>query len=294
MFGQFIHELVGPMLPAQLPGVHAVHAVDAAGVHPLLLAIGSERYVPYQAERRPRELLTQANAILGQGQLSLAKFLLIAAHDDDPRLDIQQVEPFLRHVLARVDWQRDLHFQTCTTIDTLDYSGTALNEGSKLVVAAAGEPRRTLPASLDEPLSLPESLGFGRPRVAMPGVLVVQGPAYQPEADGRDRAVERFCGTLTAADPLNRFPLVVVADDSDFTAGGLNALVWTTFTRSNPARDVYGIEPFMVDKHWGCHGSLVIDARAKPHHAPPLIEDPEVTRRVEALAAPGRPLHGIL
>ncbi|MGH7139292.1 MAG: UbiD family decarboxylase, partial [Pirellulales bacterium] len=46
-FGQFIHELTGPVIPAVLPGVRAVHAVDAAGVHPLLLAIGSERYVPY-------------------------------------------------------------------------------------------------------------------------------------------------------------------------------------------------------------------------------------------------------
>ncbi len=80
-FGQFIHELTGPVVPTLIPGVDAVHAVDAAGVHPLLLAIGSERYVPYEAVRQPRELLTQANAILGQGQMSLAKYLLIAARE---------------------------------------------------------------------------------------------------------------------------------------------------------------------------------------------------------------------
>ena len=68
------------------PGVRAVHAVDAAGVHPLLLAIGSERYTPYLQSPAPQELLTQASAILGQGQLSLAKYLLIAAHDDDPQI----------------------------------------------------------------------------------------------------------------------------------------------------------------------------------------------------------------
>src|SRR5206468_1537755 len=102
--------------------------------HPLLLAIGSERYVPYGDRSRPQELLTQANAILGQGQMSLAKYLWIVNGDDEPRLDAGDIERFFQHALARVDWRRDLHFQTCTTIDTLDYSGGALNEGSKLVI----------------------------------------------------------------------------------------------------------------------------------------------------------------
>jgi len=74
----------------------------------------------------------------------------------------------------------------------------------------------------------------------------------------------------------------VVADDSEFAARTLSNFLWTTFTRSNPAADIYGIESSVVDKHWGCQGALVIDARAKPHHAPPLVEDPEVTRRVDA------------
>src|SRR5215208_6791657 len=134
-FGELIHELTGPVIPTVIPGVHAVHAVDAAGVHPLLLAVGSERYVPYAAERRPQELLTQANAILGQGQLSLAKYLLIVAKEDDPDLDIHDIPAFFRHMLERFDPTRDLHFQTQTTIDTLDYSaGMGLNAGSKLVI----------------------------------------------------------------------------------------------------------------------------------------------------------------
>ncbi|MCR9202258.1 MAG: UbiD family decarboxylase, partial [Planctomycetaceae bacterium] len=137
VFGELIHELTGPAIPTVLPGVHAVHAVDESGVHPLLLAIGSERYVPYASDRQPQELLTNANAILGQGQLSLAKYLIMAAHEDNPQLDIHDVSAFFQHVLERIDLTRDLHFQTCTTIDTLDYTGTGLNEGSKLVIAAA-------------------------------------------------------------------------------------------------------------------------------------------------------------
>jgi 4-hydroxy-3-polyprenylbenzoate decarboxylase len=294
MFGALIHELVEPVVPGTVAGVRAVHAVEAAGVHPLLLAVGSERYVPYAGRHRPRELLTQSNALLGQGQLSLAKYLFIVAGEDNPGLDVRNVRDFFRHVLERVDWRRDLHFQTCTTIDTLDYSGDGLNQGSKVVVAAAGPPLRTLPVALDSRLALPEMLGFHRPMVFLPGILVVEGPAWRSEPGGPDRAVERFCLALNRREAINNFPLVVVVDQSDFAARSLDNFLWITFTRSNPATDIYGIESFMRDKHWGCVGSLVIDARVKPQHAPPLIEDPQVTRRVDALAARGGPLHGIL
>ena len=92
---------------------------------------------------------------------------------------------------------------------------------------------------------------------------------------------------------INAFPLVVLVDDSEFAARNLNNFLWVTFTRSNPAVDIDGIGAEAVHKHWGCRGSLVIDARTKPQHAPPLIEDPAVSRRVDALAAAGGPLHGL-
>jgi 4-hydroxy-3-polyprenylbenzoate decarboxylase len=84
--------------------------------------------------------------------------------------------------------------------------------------------------------------------------------------------------------------LIVIVDDSQFTAQSLNNFLWVVFTRSNPAADITGVGAEMVDKHWGCRGSLIIDARIKPHHAPPLIEDPAVTKRVDAMAARGGPL----
>jgi 4-hydroxy-3-polyprenylbenzoate decarboxylase len=294
-FGQIIHELTGPIIPTVVPGVHAVHAVDAAGVHPLLLAIGSERYVPYAAVRKPQELFTCANAILGQGQLSLAKYLFIVAREDDPALDIHDVAAFFRHVLARVDWRSDLHFQTRTTIDTLDYSGTALNEGSKVVVAVAGPMRRELPTQFPAGSRLPE--GFSEPRVCLPGILAVQAPRVsnvRQTHEEYDPTLVRFCQGFQAGDPINAFPLIVLVDDSDFTSRSLNNLLWVTFTRSNPAADVLGIAACTHQKHWGCAGALVIDARIKPHHAPPLEEDKDVSRRVDALGAPDRPLHGII
>jgi 4-hydroxy-3-polyprenylbenzoate decarboxylase len=293
-FGRIIHELTGPIIPTVVHGIHTVHAVDAAGVHPLLLAIGSERYVPYAERRKPQELLTSANALLGQGQLSLAKYLLIVAREDDPALDVHDIPAFFRHLLERVDWRNDLHFQTCTTIDTLDYSGRALNEGSKLVVAAAGPPRRRLPTTLPKGMALPD--GFREPRVCLPGILAVQSPRYVGSGEEREyeAGLERFCQRYRPGDPLEAFPLVVLVDDSEFTAKTLNNFLWVTFTRSNPAPDVSGIGGISRQKHWGCDGPLVIDARSKPHHAPPLVEDPEVSRRVDALGGPGKSLHGII
>jgi 4-hydroxy-3-polyprenylbenzoate decarboxylase len=284
-FGKIIHEITGPIIPTVVHGVHAVHAVDAAGVHPLLLAVGSERYAPYASRRRPQELLTSANALLGQGQLSLAKYLLIVAKDDNPDLDVHDIPAFFQHVLERVDWRYDVHFQTHTTIDTLDYSGSGLNEGSKAVIAAAGPKRRVLPAELPAgDLRLPT--GFSDPRVCMPGVLAIQARAGS--------SMDSFCNGFTPVDAINIFPLIVVVDDSAFVARSVDNFLWVTFTRSNPAADAHGIGAAIDQKHWGCAGSLVIDARIKPHHAPPLVEDPDITRRVDALGAPGGPLHGII
>ncbi len=287
VFGQLIHELTGPVIPTVIPGVRAVHAVDAAGVHPLLLAVGSERYVPFDETAQPAELLTQANAILGQGQLSLAKYLWIARDEDDLQLDIHQVDQFLMHILRRVDWSRDLHFQTCTTIDTLDYSGEGLNQGSKVVIAAVGAARRQLPAELPGDLRLP--VGFTDPQVVMPGVLAVRGPAFQ-EAELPKVLDETF----PQGGMVGGFPLMVVVDDSQFTARSLQNFLWVTFTRSNPAADMWGTGAFTRNKHWGCRGSLVIDARVKPHHAPALEEDAVIQRRVDQLGRAGGPLHNVI
>lgn len=293
-FGELIHDLVGPVVPTVLPGVRAVHAVDAAGVHPLLLAIGSERYVPYAERRKPQELLTQACAILGQGQMSLAKFLLIVAQEDDPTLNIHDIAAFLQHLLARVNWSEDLHFLTRTTIDTLDYSGHGFNQGSKLIIAAAGPPRRQLLDHIPPGLSLPA--GFTDANLALPGILVVKAPPFSSyDETGVEQSISKFLSSTISHEHLIRlFPLVILADDALFASQNLNNLLWVVFTRANPAADVHGIDSFTHQKHWGCHGPLLIDARIKPHHAPPLEDDPAVIRRVEALAARGQPLHGLI
>jgi 4-hydroxy-3-polyprenylbenzoate decarboxylase len=289
-FGALIHELTGSAIPQEIPGVHAVHAVDAAGVHPLLFAIGSERYTPFMRERQPQEILTIANHILGKNQLSLAKYLWICSREDDPDLDIHDVPAFMQHILERFDPTRDLHFYTRTTIDTLDYSGTGLNSGSKLAIAAAGGRRRELWRSVPAGLRLPRT--FSSRALVMPGVLAVEGPRFT-SYEQAERDIARLDAELREQ-PLEGLPLIVLCDDAGFVAETVNNFVWVTFTRSNPSHDVHGIGSFIEHKHWGCTGPVVIDARSKPHHAPALEKDPAVERRVDRLAERGGSLYGLI
>ena len=290
-FGALIHEITGAAISKEIPGLKDVNAVDASGVHPLLLAIGSERYTPYINERKPQEILTIANHILGKGQLSLAKYLFIIAGEDNPKLTTHDVADFFTHVLERVEWTRDLHFYTRTTIDTLDYSGSDLNSGSKVVIAAAGNKKRELGTTIPE-LNLPD--GFKNPKIVMPGVLAIQVEKYSG-TNTTEKQIKQLNQQLTTNNQqLNNFPLIIVCDDSDFVSKTLNNFLWVTFTRSNPSHDIFGIDSFTENKHWGCKGSLIIDARIKPHHAPPLIKDPAIEKRVDALGAKGKSLFGII
>jgi len=286
-FGALIHEITGPIISKTMPGLHEVHAVDAAGVHPLLLAVGSERYTPFMKVKHPQELLTTANAVLGFNQMSLAKYLFIIAKEHDRVPKAHNVAEFFQYLLQRIDLSRDLHFQTKTTIDTLDYSGTGFNAGSKLVIAAVGDPIRTLSTEVPT-LQLPD--GFKNPKVVMPGVLAISAPKFT-----QDGAVERLLAALEAQkDALAGFPFVVLTEDSMFVAATLNNFLWVTFTRTNPSHDLRGVGETIEYKHWTCDTSMVFDARIKPHHAPPLVSDPAIEKQVDRLGIKGASLHGII
>jgi 4-hydroxy-3-polyprenylbenzoate decarboxylase len=278
-FGWLIHQLVAPLTSQEFPGVQEIHAVDVAGVHPLLLAIGNERYMPFRT-RKPEEILSQANRILGSGQTSLAKWLWIAATETTaPNLSTKNIPTFLNHILERVDWASDLHFHTNTTMDTLDYSGSGWNAGSKVVVACCGEKRRELATNLPENLQLPA--GFSAPRMILPGILAVKSPKYLDSKSSQIEA-ENFTKAIQLIDNQS-IMMIVLCDDADFVAANPTNFLWVTFTRSNPSHDIHGIGSFTENKHWGCRGALVVDARVKPHHAPELVEDTDSGHRADAI-----------
>jgi 4-hydroxy-3-polyprenylbenzoate decarboxylase len=288
-FGQLIHEITGDAIPQEIPGLKSVHAVDAAGVHPLLLAVGSERYTPYTPTKQPAELLTIANHILGTGQLSLAKFLFITGSDSE-HIDAQDTLSFMTYLLERINLARDVHFYTNTTMDTLDYSGTGINSGSKVVFAAYGDKIRDL--SNEVPTLINGLEGFGNAALAMPGVVCVTAPAYTNGVDAASQM--NALDAQLSNTPLEGIAIIVICDDANFTAQTLNNYLWVTYTRSNPSHDIYGIGSFTQNKHWGCTGPLVIDARIKPHHAPVLIKDEEVEKRVDRLFEKGGSLYSLI
>jgi 4-hydroxy-3-polyprenylbenzoate decarboxylase len=287
LFGKFIHEITKPMVPASLPGVYGVHAVDEAGVHPLCLALGSEAFRPYALpeEREPMELLKTANALLGFNQASLSKYLLIAAKEDDTGLDVNNVPAFFKHVLERVHLDRDLHFQTSTTIDTLDYTGTSLNHGSKVVIAAAGLKCRELRNNQSdlETLALPQR--FKNVTIVMLGVLMIEGPAT---LESNKEAFHELKNALAHWKFRENYPWISIIDEGALNANKaaetgniLSDFLWLTFTRSDPAQDIYGLDETVENKHWKCKAPLIIDARIKPHHQKQLTVPAEITAKAK-------------
>ncbi len=275
-FGNMIHEMTGSAIAKEIPGVHEVHAVDAAGVHPLLLAIGSERYTPYYKEKRPQEILTIANHILGTGQLSLAKFLFIADKSDDENLKTHDEEKFFQHILERIDLSRDIHFQTKTTIDTLDYSGDGLNTGSKVIIACSGDKKRILASQLPDNFELPNEIK--KIKIIRNGILAIE---LIDNIEVKLVDVINSFSNFQILTSLNH-PLLIICDDADFLAADFNNFLWVTFTRCNPSHDIHGINERFENKHWCCD-TLIFDARIKPHHAPMLEKNREIEKRVDEI-----------
>ena len=279
-FGALIHEISGSAIPNEIPGLKEINAVDAAGVHPLLLAVGSERYTPFLINDSPAELLTQANHILGTGQLSLAKYLIISG-DPEKEINCHNIKNFFKHVFERIDLSRDLHFYTKTSIDTLDYSGNDLNQGSKLVMAAYGKQKREL--SLIIPVELNTCEFISKPALMMDGVIAIMLTPFTNYSNAKLEIKKLSDWIEKRKEKFNGIVQIIIYDDFVFkpASDNLNDYVWITYTRSNPCYDIYGVGEKTENKHWSCEGPMIIDARKKPHHAPELKLSAQTEKSIE-------------
>lgn len=274
-FGQLIHSMTGSAVSNEIPGLKEVHAVDAAGVHPLLLAIGSERYTPYLQNKKPAEILTIANHILGTGQLSLAKFVFITA-DDSNQLSTHNVPAYLQFLLERIDLNSDIHFYTKTTMDTLDYSGENLNAGSKVVIAAYGDVKRSLASSVPEEIHQLNA----NAKLVLPGIIALDAALINTKG-----VQEKLKGR--GANLLNELGVVmlILTENPSWMAEEINNFLWACFTRTNPSHDMDGVDSFIDQKHWGANGPLIFDATIKKHHAPPVEKNAAIEKRVDEVLA---------
>jgi 4-hydroxy-3-polyprenylbenzoate decarboxylase len=279
-FGALIHEISGSAIPNEIPGLKEINAVDAAGVHPLLLAVGSERYTPFLINDSPAELLTQANHILGTGQLSLAKYLIISG-DPEKEINCHNIKNFFKHVFERIDLSRDLHFYTKTSIDTLDYSGNDLNQGSKLVMAAYGKQKRELSLIIPDELNTCEFIS--NPALMMDGVIAIMLTPFTNYSNAKLEIKKLSDWIEKRKEKFNGVVQIIIYDDFVFkpASDNLNDYVWITYTRSNPSYDIYGVGEKTENKHWSCEGPMIIDARKKPHHAPELKLSAQTEKSIE-------------
>lgn len=274
-FGQLIHSMTGSAVSNEIPGLKEVHAVDAAGVHPLLLAIGSERYTPYLQNKKPAEILTIANHILGTGQLSLAKFVFITA-DDSNQISTHEVPAYLQFLLERIDLTSDIHFYTKTTMDTLDYSGENLNAGSKVVIAAYGDVKRSLASNVPEQIHQLNA----NAKLVLPGIIALDAALINTKG-----LQEKLKGQ--GANLLNELGVVmlILTENPSWMAETINNFLWACFTRTNPSHDMEGVDSFIDQKHWGSNGPLIFDATIKKHHAPPVEKNAAIEKRVDTILA---------
>ncbi len=258
--GDLLQDLLSPLFPLVMPAVEQLWSYGETGYHSLAGAVVKQRY--------KREAMASAFRILGEGQLSLTKFILLT----DQHVDLRDFRATLEHVLARTDPRTDLYVFSNLSMDTLDYTGPVVNEGSKGVWLGLGDPVRDLPRTFAPPVPPPSDVTDVR--VFCGGCLVVGTRSFadDPQAPSRVAAHPAFAGWL----------LVIVSDEPErATRSDINFL-WTTFTRFEPAADIHSAAQHVLRNHIAYEPPVVIDARMKPWYPREVTCRPDVASRVSS------------
>jgi UbiD family decarboxylase len=244
--GDYLQELLSPLFPLVMPAVKDLWSYGETGFHSLAAAVVKERY--------GREALSAGFRILGEGQLSLTKFLLLT---DKPQ-DLRDFKSLFEHILARVEWHRDLFIFSQTAFDTLDYASGKINHGSKAILMGTGDAKRDLAHEFRS--ELPSGIKDAKPFCG--GCLVVSGSPYEAEPDLKDR--------IARSRNFEDWQIVVIHDDIAF-ADSTDKFLWATWTRFNPATDISAKNIELKNNHIGYTAPIVIDARMKPWY-PKVVE----------------------
>lgn len=257
--GDFLQDLLSPLFPLVMGSVRQLKTFGETGFHCLAAARVMDRY--------PREAFGAGLRILGEGQLSLTKFLILT----DGEVDVADFAKLWPHVLERVDWGKDLFVFANVSQDTLDYTGPSVNKGSKAMLMGLGQkPLRDLPQTFSG--SLPEMLKNSR--VFLPGTLVAEGPGY--------RVAPELAQKVAAWPGLDAWPVVILVDDVPAATKNMQEFLWTLFTRFEPAADIHGAGQCVSRFHVGLKSPIVFDCRMKPWYTDILEVDPETKEKVDA------------
>jgi 3-polyprenyl-4-hydroxybenzoate decarboxylase len=254
--GDYLQKLLSPLFPLVMPSVRDLWTYGETGFHSLCAAVVRERY--------KREALVSGFRILGEGQLSLTKFLILT---DTPQ-DLRDFKSVFEHVLARFDPESDLFIFSNVSMDTLDYTSGKINEGSKAVLLGLGEAVRELPREFHG--TLPGDIS--RAEVFCGGCLVVEGLPYEKDKDQAAR--------LAHEGAFKNWQLIILHDDAS-VARKTSDFLWATWTRFEPASDIHAAETTISRHHLSYRAPIVIDARMKPGYPSELVPRPDIAQLVD-------------
>jgi 4-hydroxybenzoate decarboxylase subunit C len=257
--GDFLQELLSPLFPLVMKGVKELKTFGETGFHCLAAVKVSDRY--------PREAFACGLRVLGEGQLSLTKFLIAT----DADIDITDFAILWPHILERVQWDQDLFIFANVSQDTLDYTGPSVNKGSKAMIMGLGkEKRRELPRQFNG--ELPENCS--KPHVFLPGTLVLQGTPFTSHPG---------LAAETAQWPaFQNWPVIILVDNTAEATCSMQEFLWTFFTRFEPAADIHSAATSVHRFHVGLTPPIVIDCRMKPWYTDVLEVDAATKVRVDA------------
>jgi UbiD family decarboxylase len=261
--GDFLQDLLSPLFPVVMPTVRDLWSYGETGYHSLAATVVRQRY--------RREAMVSAFRILGEGQLSLTKFLLVL----DRPIDLKDFRTVLAETLRRADFRTDLYIFGNLSMDSLDYAGPRINEGSKGVLLGIGDPIREPPAAF----AGPPPPGVTDARVFCPGCLVLKIDPF-PRGVGPGQAAGDL-EPILAHPSLDDWPLVVFTDDAARATRSVFNFLWSTFTRFEPAADLHGRSVSLIRHHASLQPPVAIDARMKPWYPEELFCDPETARTVD-------------
>ncbi|MGQ0540579.1 MAG: UbiD family decarboxylase [Blastocatellia bacterium] len=254
--GDYLQELLSPLFPLVMPAVRDLWSYGETGFHSLAAAVVKERY--------SREALSAGFRILGEGQLTLTKFLMLT---DKPQ-NLRDFKSLFEHILARVEWNRDLFIFSQTAFDTLDYASGKINHGSKAIMLGTGDAKRELPHEFSG--ELPSVVQ--RVEVFCGGCLVVEASSYETDKELGER--------LAKSGAFDDWQVVVIHDNADF-AKTVEKFLWATWTRFNPATDIYAKEVELKNNHIGYTAPIFIDARMKPWYPKEVEARDDIVKLVD-------------
>ena len=259
--GVALQEFALPFLKLMRPAVCDLWAYPETGFHPLAVLSARERY--------PREALKHALGVLGEGQLSLSKVVIVVS----PEIDVRNFAKVSDELWANLDCRDGLHLLAPTAQDTLDFTGPAPNTGSRLILLATRRPEGAL--RTPEGGATPDPADFGGVvsgiRRLGRAVLVLRLTAGADPA--RIRAV--LDAHPAASDCLFR-----VLVSADVPLDDTMLALWGWFTRFDPLKDLH-------PRHREADGNRVIlrfpitvDATWKEGYRQPVAFDPDREKRV--------------